>query len=335
MGLSAHLPRPRICRVTVHAWLRWEASAPARLCWAGYSSSSAAAAGRLDGGQPFGYYQILGIPRTAKQSEVKEAYLRLAKIYHPDLNQDEHARANFDQITEAYTTLIDLTQRYFYDQHGHSSEELRKKGTPSIFDWQPKYGIYQDRHRADGETTDVEDWFKSQGYVFGSEGRLSLRQMVKNAYVELRYGLAYYDFPWRIRAFLATLAAWIVALVLFREAFVLTIQSVENRRPIPIYLKWENDEIYDILWYAGARKNKPSDQSKGGLYHMPKAPKKKSEYSHTIYSNTRSRAKSKNLERHQRRLADVQRVKEKALEEELRQSGKERKKKPLNMGFTV
>ena len=42
----------------------------------------------------------------------------------------------------------------------------------------------------------------------------------------------------------------------------MAVDSTVNRRPIPIYLKWENDEIYDILWYAGARKNKPSDQSK-------------------------------------------------------------------------
>jgi hypothetical protein len=61
---------------------------------------------------------------------------------------------------------------------------------------------------------------------------------------------------------------------------------------------------------------------------------KKSEYSHTIYSNTRSRAKSKNLQRHQRRLAEVQRVKEEALLlEEQNQSGQRKKK--LNTGFSV
>ncbi len=38
-------------------------------------------------------------------------------------------------------------QRYFYDQHGHSSAELKRKGTPSIFDWTPKYSIYEHTHR--------------------------------------------------------------------------------------------------------------------------------------------------------------------------------------------
>ena len=66
---------------------------------------------------------------------------RMAKVYHPDVNPSEEARQNFDKITEAYNTLIDLTQRYFYDRHGHTSEELKKKGTPSIFDWTPKVGF--------------------------------------------------------------------------------------------------------------------------------------------------------------------------------------------------
>jgi hypothetical protein len=60
---------------------------------------------------------------------------------------------------------------------------------------------------------------------------------------------------------------------------------------------------------------------------------RKSEYSHTIYSNTRSRTKSKNLEQHQRRLAEVKRVKE---EQQLLQAADtQKKKKKLNMGFTV
>lgn len=314
-----------------------QTAAPAwLLCTPAASSFSDQAAAKLDGSQPYGYYHILGLSRNAKQSDIKEAYFRLAKIYHPDVNCEENARENFDQITEAYTTLIDLTQRYFYDQHGHSSAELKRKGTPSIFDWRPKYSIYEETLRADGEASEVEDWFKAQGYVGTNEGgRRSLRQLLKNAYVELRYGLAYYDFPWRLSAFIAALVGWVVGLLLFREGFFVVIHRVENRRPIPTYLKWENDEVYDILWYSGARKNKPSEQSRGGLYHMPKGPKKKSEYSHTIYSNTRSRAKSKNLERHQRRLAEVQRVKEAArlLEEEEEQCGKRKKK--LNSGFSV
>ena len=220
---------------------------------------------RFDTSQPFAYYEILGIQRTAKQGEVKQAYFRMAKIYHPDVNKEENARENFDKITEAYTTLIDLTQRYFYDRHGHTSEELKKKGTPSIFDWTPKYSIYEHRSHADKETTEVEDWFKAQGHV-GSEEKISIRQYVKNAYVELRYGLKYYDFPWDMKSFMISLVIWIFVLIGFYESFRYLMQNTENRRPIPIYLKWENDEIFDILWYAGVRKNRPSEQSKEILH---------------------------------------------------------------------
>merc|ERR1712079_27575 len=280
---------------------------------------------KVDTSQPFAYYEILGIKRDAKQSEVKQAYFKLAKVYHPDVNHEDDARATFDKITEAYTTLIDLTQRYFYDQHGVACEELRKRGSNStIFDWVPKYSIYENQTRADGESTAVEDWFKAQGHQGFDDKRISLRQMMKNAYVEFRYGISYYDFPWEWRNFVLGLVGWVVVLSAILTSLNYAYSKVSYRKPVPLYLKWENDDIYDILWYTGVRKNK-SDKSKrsgpsfpvssrgkrprselarAGMYHMPKREKQKSEYSHTIYSNTRSRTKTKNLERHKELLKE-------------------------------
>jgi len=298
-------------------------------------SYSTAAPTRFDTSKPFAYYEILGIPRTAKQSDVKQAYFRLAKIYHPDVNQDEFARENFDIITEAYTTLIDLTQRYFYDRHGFTSEGLKKSGTPSIFDWKPKYGIYN--QEADEQATEVEDWFKAQGHA-GYEEKITIRQRLKNAYVELRYGMTYYNFPWDFKSLAGWLLVWSVGLAIFYQLMCYTLRNTVNRRPIPIYLKWENDEIYDILWFAGARKNKPSDQSKGGLYHMPKAPARKSEYSHTIYSNTRSRTKSKHKERHHKLQKELRAARENSWSEETRERNEKirnGKRKRRNDGFSV
>jgi len=257
----------------------------------------------------------------------------MAKIYHPDVNDGELARENFDQITEAYTTLIDLTQRYFYDRHGHTSEGLKKKGTPSIFDWTPRYSIYEEAAPADGESTELEDWFKAQGHV-GREERISIRQHIKNAYVELRYGLIYYNFPWDIKSLVIWLVIWAVMLLGFYEGLGLLMQNTQNRPPVQINFKWENDEIFDILWYAGVRKNRPSEQSKGGLYHMPKVPKQKSEYSHTIYSNTRSRAKSKHLERHMRMQKELREAKKASWSDELKEKNKKKRKKK-NDGFNV
>ena len=216
---------------------------------------------RIDTSQPFAYYEILGIKRDAKQSEVKEAYFKLAKIYHPDVCQEDDARELFDLITEAYTTLIDLTQRYFYDQHGVACQELKKRGSNStIFDWVPKYSIYENQTKADGESTEVEDWFKAQGHHGFDEQKISIKQRMKNAYVEFRYGISYYDFPWEWKKFLGGILAWIIGIFVTLQTLNYGFQSVSFRKPIPIYLKWENDDIYDILWYVGARRNK-SDKS--------------------------------------------------------------------------
>jgi len=178
----------------------------------------------------------------------------------------------------------------------------------------------------------VEDWFAAQGHRHSENERISLRQHLKNAYVELRFGLAYYNFPWDIKSLCLSLAAWGVFLALLYKLLRYAFFNIEIRRPVQTNFKWENDEIYDILWYSGARKNKPSSQSKGGLYHMPKKSKAtKSEYSHTIYSNTRSRTKSKNIARHRKRVKRLAVARESAWNEEQ----EKRKSKKKNDGFNV
>ena len=232
----------------------------------GVLHSSYSMLAKIDKTQPFAYYEILNIKRDAKQSEVKQAYFKLVKIYHPDVNQEDDARETFDNITEAYTTLIDLTQRYFYDQHGVACEELRKKGSNStIFDWVPKYSIYENQTRADGETTELEDWFKAQGHQGFDVKRISLRQMMKNAYVEFRYGIRYYDFPWEWKNFFLGVLGCVVFMYSVLSALNYAYGKVSYRKPVPIYLKWENDDIYDILWYAGARRNKSDKTNRSGL----------------------------------------------------------------------
>ena len=64
------------------------------------------------------YYSILGVDKTASADEIKSAYRRLAKKYHPDLNKTEEAAAKFKEINEAYEVLGDDKKRANYDQFG-------------------------------------------------------------------------------------------------------------------------------------------------------------------------------------------------------------------------
>jgi DnaJ-class molecular chaperone len=65
------------------------------------------------------YYKILGVSKTATEKEIKSAYRKLARQYHPDVNPgDNKAEAKFQDINEAYETLSDSEKRQQYDQFG-------------------------------------------------------------------------------------------------------------------------------------------------------------------------------------------------------------------------
>lgn len=65
-------------------------------------------------------YAVLGVNRTANSNEIKSAYRRLARKYHPDVNSEPSAATRFAQINEAYHTLIDPDRRRSYDRTGHT-----------------------------------------------------------------------------------------------------------------------------------------------------------------------------------------------------------------------
>lgn len=66
------------------------------------------------------YYEVLGVPRSASQDEIKKSYRKLALQYHPDRNQgDKDSEEKFKEATEAYEVLSDNDKRHRYDQYGH------------------------------------------------------------------------------------------------------------------------------------------------------------------------------------------------------------------------
>ncbi|HDN82981.1 MAG TPA: molecular chaperone DnaJ [Candidatus Altiarchaeales archaeon] len=66
------------------------------------------------------YYEILGVPRNATKEEIKRAYRRLARKYHPDVNKSPDAEEKFKEISEAYEVLSDDEKRAAYDKYGHA-----------------------------------------------------------------------------------------------------------------------------------------------------------------------------------------------------------------------
>ncbi|WP_104989799.1 DnaJ C-terminal domain-containing protein [Deinococcus sp. NW-56] len=69
------------------------------------------------------YYNVLGVTRGASDADIKSAYRKLAKQYHPDKNQgDEKAADRFKEIGEAYAVLSDPEKRKLYDQFGHTGQ---------------------------------------------------------------------------------------------------------------------------------------------------------------------------------------------------------------------
>lgn len=76
------------------------------------------------------YYQLLGVPRTATEADIKKAYRKLAMELHPDKNPDPQAESRFKEITEAYEVLRDPEKRAVYDRYGKAG--FSRQGSPGF-----------------------------------------------------------------------------------------------------------------------------------------------------------------------------------------------------------
>jgi curved DNA-binding protein len=113
------------------------------------------------------YYQILGVARDAAQADIKKAYRRLARKYHPDVSKEADAEERFKEVSEAYETLHDPAKRAAYDELGtHRDGE---SFAPSQ-DWASRFGTGMD---IDDLPPDLADLFASfaRGAPSGRHGK--------------------------------------------------------------------------------------------------------------------------------------------------------------------
>lgn len=84
--------------------------------------------------EPKDYYQVMGLKKDASAEEIKAAYRRLARKYHPDLNKETDAEKNFKDLGEAYDVLKDPKKRQMYDHmqdNTHYREDVRHNADPT------------------------------------------------------------------------------------------------------------------------------------------------------------------------------------------------------------
>ncbi|MBC7361191.1 MAG: molecular chaperone DnaJ [Candidatus Aminicenantes bacterium] len=118
------------------------------------------------------YYEILGVPRTASLSEIKKAYRKLARKYHPDLNPgDKSAEAKFKEIQEAYSVLSDPKKRAQYDQFGFVGDFGAGAGAGTGTGQSPFTGGFEGFDFSEYGTSSFRDFFENLFGGFREERR--------------------------------------------------------------------------------------------------------------------------------------------------------------------
>ena len=137
------------------------------------------------------YYEILGIDKKASSEEIKKAYRKLVKKYHPDVNSSDNAEDKFKEVQEAYEVLSDESKRKAYDQYGHA-------GTAGFGGQSDPYSGFNGYTQ--GAPFDMGDIFNTffgggnaSNFGFGFGNNSSRQTQVRGTDVRYRIGLSFQE----------------------------------------------------------------------------------------------------------------------------------------------
>ena len=130
------------------------------------------------------YYATLGVERGATDEEIKKAYRKLARKYHPDVSKEANAEEKFKEVGEAYETLKDSEKRAAYDQLGRHSTGEEFRPPP---DWQQSFGGAQFSF----DDLDLADLFAGLAGRRSRQGPGPIRGADYEAMVRLAFDQAY------------------------------------------------------------------------------------------------------------------------------------------------
>ena len=146
------------------------------------------------------YYAILGVGRDASPEDIKKAYRKLARKYHPDVSKEPNAEERFKEVAEAYETLKDQEKRAAYDQLGRHAAGQEFEPPP---DWGERFAgaqtIFDDLDLADlfagltGRRGAARGRAAAAGRDYEAAVRLSFDQAFHGAEIELELPVIDYD----------------------------------------------------------------------------------------------------------------------------------------------
>ena len=146
------------------------------------------------------FYDRLGVSKNASQDEIKKAYRKLSKKYHPDINKEPGAEEKYKEVQEAYETLSDEQKRKEYDEKLEAEDERKKQ--EEYINYQNNSGTQNVRYESNMQTSDSGnsgnysnsnnysnqdfDWRKAYANLTKKEQRKIMKEVQKEANAEYR-----------------------------------------------------------------------------------------------------------------------------------------------------